>query len=439
MVLKYRSPLIRILLVLILALAGASGLFARDYRPDEIVNPNISNRYEYVADPENRLSAAARSRINRRLQILRDSTTAEVAVAVVPSIGDYSVEDFSEKVFTKWGLGKKDNDNGVLLLISPDSREVRIQTGYGAEGVLPDITCGRIIREAVIPNMRRDCLDCAVDEATAMISRVMSEPEYAGELRSGMSDNHSGFGEAPVSKETMTGFVWIVVGLLWLLAAGTFVRYRLKTRAMRSAQDKSLEWRASLLMLGILSLATLLTALPFYLLALFHYRRARYGSHVCRRCDGKSVRLKGREAMAALTPSQQFEEKIGSVGYDVHRCGKCGDTEVTAFPSRNSKYSVCPHCGTRAYHFVGNTTLRQPTFQAEGEGVSQYRCEYCGKSDNKGFRIPKKDMAAAMAAAALLGSRRRSGGSGFGGGFGGDFGGGFGGGRTGGGGASGRW
>ena len=172
MVLKYRSPLIRILLVLILALAGASGLFARDYRPDEIVNPNISNRYEYVADPENRLSAAARSRINRRLQTLRDSTTAEVAVAVVPSIGDYSVEDFSEKVFTKWGLGKKDNDNGVLLLISPDSREVRIQTGYGAEGVLPDVTCGRIIREAVIPNMRRDCLDCAVDEATAMISRV---------------------------------------------------------------------------------------------------------------------------------------------------------------------------------------------------------------------------------------------------------------------------
>ena len=67
---------------------------ARDYTPEEIVNPNVADRYEYVADPERRLSASTRSTVNRRLQGLRDSTTAEVAVAVVPSIGDYSIEDF---------------------------------------------------------------------------------------------------------------------------------------------------------------------------------------------------------------------------------------------------------------------------------------------------------------------------------------------------------
>ena len=185
------------------------------------------------------------------------------------------------------------------------------------------------------------------------------------------------------------------------------------------------------MLLGFLSAGTLLAALPFFLLALFHYRRARYGSHVCARCGGKSVRLSGSAAMGALTPGQQFEEKLGSVRYDVHRCEKCGDTEVTPYPSSNTRYMYCPHCGTRAYHFTGNRTLRQPTFSSEGEGVSGYRCEYCGRHDEKGFRIPKKDMAAAMAAAAMLGSSRRRGGGGFGGGFGG--------GRTGGGGASGSW
>ncbi|MDE6510852.1 MAG: TPM domain-containing protein, partial [Muribaculaceae bacterium] len=290
----------------------------RDYRPEEIANPNIANRYEYVADPEGRLSAQTRSRVNARLQALRDSTTAEVAVAVVPSIGDYSIEDFSEKVFTRWGLGKKDKDNGVLLLISPDSRQVRIQTGYGAEGALPDITCGKIIRETVVPNMRDDCLDCAVDEATAMITRVMSDPEYADELRSGLSDNHSGIEEAPISGETFTGFLWIVAALLWIVAAGMYISRRLKTRRERSTALKAQEWRTSLTPLAILSAATLLTALPFYLLALYHYRKARYSSHPCPNCGGKSVRVTGSAATGALTPSQQFEEKIGSVHYDVH-------------------------------------------------------------------------------------------------------------------------
>ncbi|MDE7408447.1 MAG: TPM domain-containing protein [Muribaculaceae bacterium] len=419
-------------------LAFSLAMYGRDYRPEDIVNPNIADRYEYVADPEGRLGMQTRSRVNARLQALRDSTTAEVAVAVVPSIGNYSIEDFSEKLFTRWGLGKEDKDNGVLLLISPDSREVRIQTGYGAEGVLPDITCGRIIREAVIPNMREDCLDCAVDEATAMISRIMTEPEYADELRSELSDKHSGAGieEAPVSKEVLTGFLAVIGILLWLLACGAYITYRRKAMKMSSSYQKAQEWRSSLTLLAFLSAGTLLTALPFYLLALYHYRHARYGSHTCPDCGGKSIRLKGNQALGALTPSQQFEQKIGSVNYDVHRCEKCGNTEVTPYPVNNSKYSYCPNCGTRAYHFVGNRTLRQPTYHAEGEGISQYRCDYCGYSDNKGFRIPKKDMAAAMAAAAILGSSRRRGG---GGGFSGGFGGGFGGGSTGGGGASGRW
>lgn len=428
-----------ILSVLLISLTAMAAM-AREYRPEEIKNPNTSNRYEYVADPENRLSASTRADVNARLKALRDSTTAEVAVAVVPSIGDYTIEDFSEKVFTAWGLGKKDKDNGVLLLISPDSRQVRIQTGYGAEGVLPDITCGRIISNAVIPNMRNDCLDCAVDEATAMIARTMTDPEFAEELRSDESDNYSGLDEAPVSGNDILIFLSVIAGILWILSALAYISARNKTGKMKSKSEKAIEWRSDLRLFGWLSAGTLLTALPFYLLALYHYRKARYGKWECDNCGAKMKYVKGDDAMGMLTPSQQFEEKLGSVHYDVHRCEKCGNAEVTPYPAHNSKYSKCPNCGTHAYRFMGNTTLYPATYQMDGEGVAQYKCLYCGYEDNKGFRIPKKDIAVAAATAATIASAsRRRGGGGFGGGYGGGFGGGFGGGMTGGGGASGRW
>ena len=438
---QHSGVLLRNVLLFLISVSFFLPSNAKDYEPEDIINPNLADRYDYVADPEHRLSDSTRADVNRRLQALREQTSAEVAVAVVPSIGDYTIEDFSEKVFTNWGLGKKDKDNGVLLLISPDSRKVRIQTGYGTEGVLPDITCGHIIRKAVIPNMRNDCLDCAVEEATEMISEIMSNPEYAEELKSELADNYSGQDEAPVSKETLIGFLLCIAGLLWIVADVYYLSYRIKTRQISSRGTKAQEWRSSLMLLGFLAAGTLLTALPFYLLALFHYRRARYSSRHCSNCGGKSELLKGAEAKGALTPAQQFEEKIGSVHYDVHRCKKCGNTEVEGYPVRNTQYSLCPHCGTRAYHFIGNRTLRQPTYSSEGAGVSSYRCEYCGNQDDKGFRIPKKDMAAAMAAAAALGAASRRRGGGFGGGFGGGgfSGGGFGGGSTGGGGASGSW
>ena len=68
-------------------------------------------------------------------------TTAEVVVAVVPNTGDLTIEDWSQQTFESLGIGKKDKDNGLLLVIATAQHEARLNTGYGLEGVLPDITC----------------------------------------------------------------------------------------------------------------------------------------------------------------------------------------------------------------------------------------------------------------------------------------------------------
>lgn len=427
----------RILTLLIIFITAVSAALSKNYEPEEIINPNIADRSDYVADPERRLSQETHARINRRLQALRDSTSAEVAVAVVPSIGDYTIEDFAEKVFTRWGLGKSDKDNGVLLLISPDSRQVRIQTGYGTEGILPDITCRQIIDKTVIPNMRRDCLDCAADEATAMISSIMTNPEYAEELKSSQPDSYAGAVAAPVSGTTILWFFLIVICSVWIFTLVDYQIDKRKARRTTTPQGRALLWKNALPTYRVLGLASLLTAMPFYLMARRHYRKERYGSHICSHCGGKTHLLKGAEAASHLTPNQQFEMRLGSMEYDVHKCEKCGKTEIVAFPSDKTPYSRCPRCGTRAYHLTGSRTMVAPTYHSEGTGARHYRCEYCGYEDDKPYRIPKKDMSGAIAAAAVLGAAgRRRGGGGFGGG---SFGGGFGGGSTGGGGASGSW
>ena len=138
---------IKLTLLMILVAFAA---MARDYTPSEIPNPNLADRRVYVADPGNSVSASTKAEVNKILSDLRSSTSAEVAVAVVPSIGDMTIEDFGEKLFTQWGLGKSDKDNGVLILIALDQRRARIQTGYGVEGVLPDISANKIIGRSII-------------------------------------------------------------------------------------------------------------------------------------------------------------------------------------------------------------------------------------------------------------------------------------------------
>lgn len=431
------------LVVALAVLAGALGAVAKDYAPDEVTNPNVANRFDYVADPAHLLSSRVKEKVNSRLQALRDSTTAEVAVAIVPSFSDsYTIEDFTEKVFTSWGLGKKDKDNGVLLLISPQRRQVRIQTGYGTEGVLPDITCSHIIKTAVIPNMKDDCLDCAIDEATSMISEIMTDPEYAEELRSRLADDYTGAAGEPVTTHDIATFFLTVFALVWLFACGSYIYESRKIKRLPTKAEKAVAWKENLKDFGILTAVSGLTAAIFWILACIHYRRARYGKHKCPNCGANMRRLNDEDANAALSPQQQFEVKLGSVDYDVYRCPRCGETEVTGFPVAKSPYKRCPECHTRAYHYLGQQTLTPSTYSHDGEAVSTWKCEYCDHHHDTFIRIPKKDNTAELlaAAAAIGAARSRRGGSGFGGGFGGgSFGGGFGGGMTGGGGASGSW
>ena len=107
-----------------------------------------------VNDVAGVLTPAARATLESLLTQLEKDTSAAVVVATTASLGDMSVEEYGHRVFNEWHIGKAAADNGVLVLVAPTERQMRIEVGYGLEGVLPDVLAGAIIRDDVVPHFR---------------------------------------------------------------------------------------------------------------------------------------------------------------------------------------------------------------------------------------------------------------------------------------------
>ncbi len=151
----------------------------------DIPNVHVSDRSRYVSNPDGVLSERAERQLNNMLAGLWERTSAEVVVVAVADIDrPDDIDGFATDLFEEWGIGKSDRDNGLLILVARNSRKAVIRTGQGMEGVLPDIVAGRILRNKMFPLFREGNYDGGVMAATQEVGRVVSDPQYAEELRS---------------------------------------------------------------------------------------------------------------------------------------------------------------------------------------------------------------------------------------------------------------
>jgi len=118
-------------------------------------NQNIPELKQHVTDQGKLLNSQQRSHIEEILSTLKQTEGSEVAVLIVNTTQPESLEDFSMRVVEKWELGRKNIDDGVLLLIAKNDRKIRIEVGYGLEGAITDLSAGRIINEYITPEFRR--------------------------------------------------------------------------------------------------------------------------------------------------------------------------------------------------------------------------------------------------------------------------------------------
>lgn len=132
------------------------------YTTRNLPKVRLQDKTRYVTDPDGILSAAATDSIDRMLYALEQQTGIETVVAVVPSIGDEDCFDFSHRLLNEWGVGKKEKNNGLVILLVTDQRCIQFYTGYGLEGDLPDAIAKRIQTQDMIPYLKNGNWDAGM-------------------------------------------------------------------------------------------------------------------------------------------------------------------------------------------------------------------------------------------------------------------------------------
>ncbi|HEX8041504.1 MAG TPA: TPM domain-containing protein, partial [Chryseosolibacter sp.] len=171
----------------LLLLVCLSAPLTAQHTVESVPNQKLING-SYVSDPDGILGAGTVAQIDTLLRSLEKRTTVQVAVVALQSIGDYDDFGFAQELFDNWGIGNKENDNGMLVLLVKDKHTIHFHTGYGLEGVLPDVVCKRIQRDYMVPEFRKDNYSGGMLAGLQEVNRILSDPGHAEELKTSESE-----------------------------------------------------------------------------------------------------------------------------------------------------------------------------------------------------------------------------------------------------------
>jgi len=124
-----------------------------------------------VTDLAGVLNPEQKKALEDKLVAIDDSSSNQIAVVIIPTLDGYPKEEYANKLLRDWGIGGKKN-NGILLLIAFNDRQMWIEVGYGLEGALPDITCNNIIENDLKPAFRQKAYYEGIDKATDDIAKA---------------------------------------------------------------------------------------------------------------------------------------------------------------------------------------------------------------------------------------------------------------------------
>lgn len=165
----------KLILFYILVLLGFFA-FPNFIYPDEVDYPDYVG---YVNDFASILDASTESDLKNLITTLENETSAEIAVVTVGSLKGITIEEYAVELFERWGIGKEEKDNGILFLVAIEEREVRIEVGYGLEGVITDLEAGNIINDIIVPNFKNGDFGPGIYEAVIIASdQIYGEEDY---------------------------------------------------------------------------------------------------------------------------------------------------------------------------------------------------------------------------------------------------------------------
>lgn len=405
-----------VLFLLFVCWGQFNSLFA--FSVEQIVNPKTSCANCYVANQDAILSSSATDRINQLLHSLNQRTGIEIAVVAINGEQNTSARDVSMELFDAWKIGKKGEDNGIIIILTKASREVFIRTGYGVEGILTDALSTRIVNKYMIPYFKQEKWDegfiLGVEQVVSLLDKTY---ENNSKKKENISKDFSIFSLIHL----IFSLIYLILAIILIYKGYSHISNNYKLEKIKALKQKSNSW----IIVGIVFLPGLLLLLIWiYCIA---KRRIRLSKVKCS-CSCDMRRLSEKEEDKYLSRKAQIEEEIGSKDYDVWLCEKCGQTVIYPYDKILSSYQSCPVCSAKTYYKKSEKMVKYPTSFTDGIMRKTFCCKNCNHTATIEEKIPRSG-------AVVVGGVGR--GSGFGGGFSG--GGSWGGGFSGGGGGGGRF
>lgn len=130
----------------------------------------------WVSDAAGVLDAAGEEKLATRLAALEKATHHQMVVVTTPSLGGRDIGAYTLQLARRWGIGRQDWNDGVVILLAPNDRKVRIEVGSGLEKALPDAFCKQVIEQEMLPRFKRNDFVGGLERGVAAVSRKIGQP-----------------------------------------------------------------------------------------------------------------------------------------------------------------------------------------------------------------------------------------------------------------------
>lgn len=206
---------LRFLLLLVALLTGATGALA---------DPNFPKLTGRVVDDAHLLSPEQVAQLTQLSAEVQQASSRQFVVATIPDLQGYDIADYGYQLLRTWGIGQKEANNGIILIIAPTERKVRIEVGYGLEPIMTDALSNQIISQTIVPKFKAGDMAGGIVAGAQAIAEQMKQPLEAAEQKAKAAQDAAT--KAPARKRHGGGlpigllfwFIILVVVLVPMLA-----------------------------------------------------------------------------------------------------------------------------------------------------------------------------------------------------------------------------
>lgn len=188
----------------------------------------------WVNDFANLLSSEEKSKLESKLSDFEKKTDIEMTFAIVSTLNDRDIESFANELFKKWGVGKKDRNNGLLIVIAPNERKWRIEIGYGLEPFLTDWTSQEFGNDNFNPNFKEGNYFKGLDDFTTAVTRHLGSATWEDRVAYKKKMDEEASQRAAEFWSAFLNVLLFILGVIFFVIL--FVQFRKKIRKMQALE-----------------------------------------------------------------------------------------------------------------------------------------------------------------------------------------------------------